>query len=250
MNKKTVLITGGAQGIGRTMAAALFDDGWHVAVMDSDAEALNEFRDGCTDKGRFLFLEGDVSVENEVASSIDEILKSWGRIDGLVNNAAIAVNKPIKEVTYGEWTRVINVNLSSVFLTVKHAEDALKKAKGAVVNICSTRTFMSEPHTEAYSASKGGVFALTHALALSLGPHVRVNAVSPGWIEVGHLKKKSAARKVALSDEDHNQHPAGRVGKPEDIASLVRFLLSGESGFITGANFIVDGGMTRKMIYY
>ncbi|MBS1113574.1 MAG: short-chain dehydrogenase/reductase [Nitrospirae bacterium] len=108
---------------------------------------------------------------------------------------------------------------------------------------------MSEPDTEAYSASKGGIVALTHALSISLGPEIRVNCISPGWIEVRGWRKKSRRDKPDLSETDHSQHPAGRVGKPEDIASLAEFLISDQAGFVTGANFIADGGMTRKMIY-
>ncbi len=108
---------------------------------------------------------------------------------------------------------------------------------------------MSEPNTEAYSVSKGGILALTHALAISLGPDIRVNCISPGWIEVSEWKKQAIRQKPKLSEGDHQQHPVGRVGKPEDIASLVLYLASNEASFITGENFIVDGGMTRKMIY-
>ena len=119
-----------------------------------------------------------------------------------------------------------------------------------MVNIASTRGLMSEPDTEAYSASKGGIIALTHALAISLGPAVRVNCISPGWIEVSEWKKQGQRHAPDLRPEDQAQHPAGRVGRPEDVASLVMYLLSEEAGFITGANFVLDGGMTRKMIYY
>ena len=125
----------------------------------------------------------------------------------------------------------------------------LKNLKGSIINISSTRTFQSEPNTEAYSASKGGILALTHSLAISLGPEIKVNCISPGWIDVSGIKKKSKANQIELSEADHSQHPAGRVGKPEDIANMVLFLLNPENDFITGQNFIIDGGMTRKMIY-
>jgi len=127
-------------------------------------------------------------------------------------------------------------------LLARAAEKALRQARGSIVTIASTRALMSEPDTESYSASKGGIIALTHALAVSLGPDIRVNCVSPGWIET---KKEGALRR-----KDHAQHPAGRVGTPRDIAEIVSWLLDQErSGFVTGANFVVDGGMTRKMIY-
>jgi NAD(P)-dependent dehydrogenase (short-subunit alcohol dehydrogenase family) len=116
----------------------------------------------------------------------------------------------------------------------------LKRAAGSIVNIASTRALMSEPGSPAYAASKGGLIALTHSLAVTLGPGVRVNCVSPGWIDTGT---------APLRAQDHRQHPAGRVGRPEDVASLVFYLSSPEAAFVTGQNFIADGGMTRKMIY-
>ena len=135
---------------------------------------------------------------------------------------------------------MLATNLTSTFLLVRAAEAMLRASRGAVVTIASTRAHMSEPNTEAYAASKGGLVALTHALAISLGPEVRVNCISPGWI---------LTKGPAPSQADHAQHPAGRVGTVEDIAALAVFLLGPESGFITGAEFIADGGMTRKMIY-
>jgi len=122
----------------------------------------------------------------------------------------------------------------------KHSYPLFRGSKGAIVNISSTRFLQSEKNTFAYSASKGGVVSLTHSLAVSLGPLIRVNCISPGWIDT---------KGEPLRPEDHAQHPAGRVGRPQDIASLASYLLSEEAGFITGQNFIVDGGMTRKMIY-
>jgi hypothetical protein len=135
---------------------------------------------------------------------------------------------------------VIGTNLTSTFLLTRAGEAMLRAANGSVVTIASTRAHMSEPHTEAYAASKGGLVALTHALAVSLGPDIRVNCISPGWI----VTKGDPPR-----PEDHAFHPAGRVGTPQDIAALVAFLVGPDSRFITGAEFIVDGGVTRKMIY-
>jgi NAD(P)-dependent dehydrogenase (short-subunit alcohol dehydrogenase family) len=152
------------------------------------------------------------------------------------------IRKPLRRLTLAEWHRVLDTNLTATFLLARAAEKPLRKAHGSIVTIASTRALMSEPDTESYSASKGGIVALTHALAVSLGPDIRVNCVSPGWIET---KDQGALRR-----KDHAQHPAGRVGKPQDIAEIVFWLLDRErSGFVTGANFVVDGGMTRKMIY-
>src|SRR5215471_1551935 len=154
------------------------------------------------------------------------------------------IRKPLRRLTVSERHRVLDTNLTAAFLFARAAEKPLCASRGAIVTIASTRALMSEPNTESYSASKGGLVALTHALAISLGPEVRVNCISPGWILVRHEDEKKLRRK------DHLQHPAGRVGRLDDIAEMAAFLLDRDrSGFITGANFVVDGGMTRKMIY-
>ena len=150
--------------------------------------------------------------------------------------------KPLRTLTLAEWHRVIDTNLTAAFLLARAAEKPLRQARGAIVTIASTRALMSEAETESYSASKGGLLALTHALAISLAPDVRVNCVSPGWIETKDY--------AGLRRKDHAQHPAGRVGRPQDVAEIVAWLLDPKrSGFVTGANFVIDGGMTRKMIY-
>jgi NAD(P)-dependent dehydrogenase (short-subunit alcohol dehydrogenase family) len=165
------------------------------------------------------------------------------RIDGLVNNAGIAnpYAGPLETLDLARWNRVIGTNLTGTILCSKHCTTRLRRQRGAIVNISSTRALQSEPNSEAYAASKGGIVALTHALALSLGPDVRVNCISPGWIHTGD--------EAVLRPIDHRQHPVGRVGRPSDIASLTRFLLSDQAGFVTGQNFAVDGGMSRKMYY-
>jgi NAD(P)-dependent dehydrogenase (short-subunit alcohol dehydrogenase family) len=150
------------------------------------------------------------------------------------------IRKPIAALSLAEWSRVLATNLTSTFLLVRAAEKMLRAGRGAVVTIASTRAHMSEPDTEAYAASKGGLVALTHALAISLGPEVRVNCISPGWV---------LTKGPAPTSEEHAFHPAGRVGKAEDIAALAAFLLGPEAAFITGAEFVADGGVTRKMIY-
>lgn len=131
----------------------------------------------------------------------------------------------------------------------KHALPALRASRGAIVNIASTRAHQSEPGTAPYAAAKGGLIALTHALAIGEGPAVRANAISPGWIATDNWRKPSARRRPKLSRRDHAQHPVGRVGEPPDIAGLAVYLLSAQAGFITGQEFVVDGGMTRKMQY-
>jgi hypothetical protein len=182
----------------------------------------------------------DVSDEHDVAALLADVRAREGRLDALVCNAGIMIRKPIADLAVAEWSRVIATNLTSAFLLVRASEPLLRAAKGAVVTIASTRARMSEPDAEAYAASKGGLVALTHALAISLGTDVRVNCISPGWI---------ATHEPPPRDADHAFHPAGRVGTPEDIAALAAFLVGPESGFITGAEFVVDGGVSRKMIY-
>jgi NAD(P)-dependent dehydrogenase (short-subunit alcohol dehydrogenase family) len=245
---KNIIITGGAQGIGKIVTQQLLEEGFCVSVFEIDSEAIEEFREEEKSE-RLAFFTCDVSDENEVKSVVKNSFATFGRIDGLVNNAAIARNKPVTELTLQEWSRVIEVNLTGPFLCSKHAAPHLKETGGSIINLCSTRAFQSEPNTEAYSASKGGIFALTHALAISLGPEIRVNCISPGWIDVSGIRKKSEARPYQVTEADKKQHPAGRVGNGSDIARMVLFLLNPENSFITGQNYVVDGGMTKKMIY-
>lgn len=225
---KVALVTGGAQGIGQGIAALLTARGWQVAVAD-----LRESPD-------FFFVRCDVAREAAVRGCIAKVLKRFGRLDAVVNNAGIADpdTGPPERLLLKDWNRRIGTNLTAAFLMAKHAARHLRRTRGAIVNIASTRALQSEPDSEAYAAAKGGLVAFSHALAMSLGPAVRVNCISPGWIAHGRVSAK-----------DHAQHPAGRVGRDEDIAALVAYLLSDAAGFITGQNLVVDGGMTKKMIY-
>jgi NAD(P)-dependent dehydrogenase (short-subunit alcohol dehydrogenase family) len=252
--KRTVMVTGGGQGIGRVVVQHLLEAGYKVSVLEVDPEAATELEQAYASKDRhsedtFLITLGDVSREEDVETFLKRTVEKFGNVYGVVNNAGISRNKPLRELTLEEWNKVLGVNLTGPFLVVKHAAPYLEESQGVVVNICSTRALMSEPHTEAYSASKGGVLTLTHALAMSLGPKVRVNAISPGWIEVSAYRKASRRQDPQLSEADHAQHPVGRVGDPSDIARMVLFLLDPANSFITGQNFVIDGGMTKKMIY-
>ncbi|MFV0590148.1 MAG: SDR family oxidoreductase [Draconibacterium sp.] len=246
--KKNVIVTGGTQGIGKTVVLFLLDKGFDVSVFEVDEEAINEFRQDIPDEIIAVY-QVDVSDERAVKKAVAQSAKRFGNISGLVNNAAILNNKPITELSLEEWNKVIGTNLTGTFLCTKHAAPYLKKTRGRIINLASTRAFQSEPDTEAYSASKGGIVALTHALAASLGPEIKVNSISPGWIDVSAVKKKTNAKQYHFRPEDHAQHPAGRVGRAEDIARMVLFLLVDENDFITGQNFVIDGGMTTKMIY-
>jgi NAD(P)-dependent dehydrogenase (short-subunit alcohol dehydrogenase family) len=243
------IVTGGAQGIGRGIARRLLADGMTVVIADCDAAAADEWRTEMGRPERLISVPADVTCEEDVRRLVDTTAQRFGRIDALVNNVGIGISKPVESLTLAEWNRVLAANLTSVFLAVRHAAPHLRRVHGSIVNIASTRALQSEKDTEAYSASKGGVVALTHALAVSLGPEVRVNGIAPGWIEVGDWQQASRRRQPQHSEADRLQHPAGRVGTPEDIAALAAFLLSDEAGFITGHCLPVDGGMTKKMIY-
>ncbi len=244
---RVALVTGGAQGIGKGIALHLATRGYQVVAADSDADAGRELA-----LPDVRFVRCDVAREASVKGCIRAVLRRFGRLDALVNNAGLAspASGPLEKLPLAEWQRRIAVNLTGVFLMTRHAAPHLRAARGAVVNVASTRALQSEPDTEAYAASKGGVVALTHAMAMSLGPEVRVNCVSPGWIDVsGEWQKRSASKPLRLRPADHAQHTVGRVGRPEDVAALVAYLVSDEAGFVTGQNFVIDGGMTRKMIY-
>lgn len=244
--RPVALVTGAARGIGLGIAAWLVVEGWQVVLADVDrrrgvrvAQALGE---------QAWFVQLDVADEQQVALRVAEVVGQFGRLDALVNNAAQAQahNPPLESLRLEVWNRVLAVNLGGAMLLAKHCAPYLRSSGGAIVNIASTRAHQSEPHSEAYAASKGGLLALTHALAVSLAPEVRVNAVSPGWIDA---RDPVAQRAAPLSESDHAQHPAGRVGTVEDVAATVAWLLSEQAGFVTGQEFVVDGGMTRRMVY-
>ncbi len=228
---RIALVTGAARGIGLAVTRRLARDGWRVIAADLDP--------GPPAPG-VRTVAADVSDEAAVAALVEGVRAAEGRLDALVSNAGVMVRAPLARLSLGDWSRVIATNLTACFLLARACEPLLRASRGSIVTIASTRARMSEPATESYAASKGGLVALTHALAVSLGPDVRANCVSPGWIDV---------KGEALSTEDHAQHPAGRVGRPEDVAGLVAYLVGPEAGFITGAEFVLDGGMTRKMIY-
>lgn len=246
---KVAIITGGAQGIGKCLVQGLLTRGAKVVIADSDAVAGAETAGEYAALGELRFVATEVAREAGVAALIAATLGEFGRLDLLVNNAAIGKNAPPAELSLADWDRVLAVNLTGPFLCAKHAAAALRASRGTIINIASTRAFMSEPNTEAYAASKGGVVALTHALAASLGPEVRVNAIAPGWIETRDWQRADRRQPVAHSDADRAQHPVGRVGTPADILAALLWLAGPDAGFVTGTCITVDGGMTHKMIY-
>lgn len=245
-NGRVALVTGAARGIGLGIAAWLIAEGWQVVLADVDPRRGPIVADVLGENASFVVM--DVAREEQVAAGVAHVLGRFGRLDALVCNAAVADphNTVLESLELSHWNRVLAVNLSGPMLLAKHCAPYLRAHCGSIVNIASTRARQSEADTEAYAASKGGVLALTHALAISLGPEVRVNAVSPGWIDA---RDPSVRRADPLSDADHAQHPAGRVGTVEDVASMVAWLLSRHAGFVTGQEFVVDGGMSRKMVY-
>lgn len=249
---KVAAISGGGQGIGRAVALHCKKAGYGVSIADTDREAGQEVACLLRDSGaRALFVPTDVSLAVEVDQWIDATVRELGCPDLLINNAGIGRRTPFLELSAEDFDRVVAVNLRRTFLCSQSVARRMVQLGrgGSIVNIASTRAFMSEPGTEAYTASKGGIVSLTHAMAVSLGPHnIRVNCISPGWIETRDWQYSKRCERPVHSERDRLQHPVGRVGRPEDIAGACLFLAE-SAGFITGQNLIVDGGMTVKMIY-
>ncbi len=221
---RVVVITGGARGIGAAMAKAFEKAGAKVAIID------------ILENDYFV---GDIAKPETLEDFHDKVISDFGHIDFLVNNA-MPLFKGIGACSYEQFNYALQVGVSAPFYLTKLFLDDFSK-DGAIVNISSSREKMSQPQSESYTAAKGAISALTRSLAISLGGKVRVNSVSPGWIDT---------RNQEHHGPDATQHPVKRVGKPEDIVNAVMFLCSKESGFITGENICVDGGMTKLMIYH
>ncbi|MBP1154812.1 MULTISPECIES: glucose 1-dehydrogenase [unclassified Paenibacillus] len=250
--RKVAAVTGGAQGIGKAVALEFVKAGYEVSVADTDQEAGAELVGEIRELGgKAMFLPVNVSKEADIEHWFKLMLEELGRVDVLVNNAGIGIGGSMLDLPLASFDQVIGVNLRGAFSCSQHAARAMKQqGSGVILNMASTRGLMSEADTESYAASKGGLLALTHAMAVSLGPYgIRVNAISPGWIEIGDWQKASKRRTPAHSERDRLQHPVGRVGTPEDIAAACLYLADSRAGFITGQNLVIDGGMTVKMIY-
>lgn len=241
--RRRVFITGGASGIGKAIVKAFCNDDCLVAFCD-----MNEASGRMTaiETGA-LFYQVDVTQPHEIENTMKELFSTWGDIDIIVNNVGVSNFAPITDTSIDDFDKIIHTNLRPVFITARqlalHREEHLSNNKyGRIINISSTRYLMSEEGTEGYAASKGGVYSLTHSLAISLSKyHVTVNCISPGWIENNNYEN--------LRVEDHLQHPSQRVGKPDDIAKACIFLCKQDNDFINGENITIDGGMTKKMMY-
>lgn len=243
--QRAVIVTGAAHGIGKAIAAAYAGQGCAVCLCDMDEAAARTEAEAIEKQGgRALPYALDLRDAEAIPAMFRAAFDAFGRLDVLVNNAGVGCFRPMAELTVAEWDSILNTNLRAAFFCAQ-AFAALPAEPGvsrSIVNIASTRWLQSEPGSEAYAASKGGLVSLTHALSLSLAPqHITVNAISPGWIETRDY--------ASLRPSDHAQHPSGRVGTPDDIAGLCLFLTSPQNNFINGQNFVADGGMTKKMIY-
>ena len=230
-NGKVVVITGASHGIGLGCLKKFWEHGAKTVNIDKDDEIF----------GADLFLKGDIEDENFVKQCVDKIIQEYGKVDFLINNVCDSSKKGILSgCTLEDFMHVQKIGVAIPYYLTTLLKDNFSE-NAAIVNIASTRAFMSQEDTESYSAAKGAITSLTHALAMSLRGKVRVNCVSPGWIDVDNSK---------FSKEDEKQHPVGRVGAPEDIANAVLYLCAEESSFITGQNITIDGGMSKQMIYH
>lgn len=223
-NDKVAVVTGGANGIGKVIAKQFKTLGAHVAIID------------IKDNPYFV---GDLSDKKLLESFASKVINDFGKVDFLINNAPPATHG-INNCTYEQFENALAVGVTAPFYLAKLFNNYFSIG-ASIINISSSRDRQSQPNTESYTAAKGGIHALTHALAISLAGRVRVNSISPGWINTTDLE---------YEEEDATQHPVKRVGKPEDIAEMVMFLCSDKAGFITGENICIDGGMTRLMIYH
>lgn len=241
---KVVIVTGAGSGIGRSIATAYASNGARVIIAEKNDELGKETEKLIlTNKGLSEFIQTDISDPLSIDKLIKKVNNDFGKIDILINNAGISKWISPYELSIEEWDEVINTNLRGTFLCSREAAKIMREhGGGSIINIASTRAIMSEENSEAYAATKGGIVALTHAMAASFSvDHIQVNSISPGWIETGDYNQ--------LREIDHDQHFSKRVGKPEDIARACLYLTNEENNFVNGTNIVIDGGMTRKMIY-
>lgn len=239
MQNKVVVLTGGSNGIGKNIVESFLQEGAKVCFVDMNKdkaeELINKYN---TDD--LLYYHGDIANENTLIEFADVVLAKYDKIDFLINNACISKGGILSDCSYDDFNYVLKIGVTAPYMLSKLFMNSFNEG-GVIINISSTRAYMSQSNTESYTAAKGGISALTHALSVSLAGKVRVNSISPGWIETGENIKHSR--------EDMLQHPVQRVGTVSDISNMVMFLCSDKASFITGQDFSIDGGMTKLMIY-
>jgi len=240
------VVTGGAGGIGRCLAETFAARGCAVAVMDQNRPLGEDLARRLG--GECLFFCGDVGRQEDLEAFAGEVVRRWGAVDFLLNNACLTRRGILSGCSWDDFNYVLRVGASAAYELCRLFRPYFQQG-ASVVNITSTRDRMSQRDTESYTAAKGAISALTRALAVSLGPAVRVNAIAPGWVDTGGWHGDEGYR-PDYADADLQQHPSGRVGRPEDIARAALFLCDGANSFITGQELTVDGGMTARMIYH
>lgn len=237
MMQRGILITGGAHGIGKQICLDFLRQGDKVCFIDINEEASKRFESEYHD---LYYYYGDVANPDTLKNYVDFAKKRLGRIDVLVNNACKGMRGILSDIDYNTFDYVLSIGLKAPYELSRLCKEELIKNKGKIINIASSRAFQSEPDSEAYASAKGGIVALTHALAISLGPDVLVNYIAPGWINVDEIENFGELDKASL--------PAGKVGTPKDISKMVLFLCGQD--FITGETITIDGGMNKRMIYH
>ncbi len=251
LKDRTAIVTGGAKGIGWGIAKIFVEEGAKVVVVDWDDEngekTANEL---CKAGGDAIFVKCDVSNEDQVNAMIQKTLQTYGQIDVLVNNAGVGVYKSFMDATNLDWDRALNVNLKGqIFCSRGVVPHMQAKGKGAIVNISSVHAFQTVNGVAPYATSKGGVYALTHAMAIDLAPIIRVNAIAPGWVYTPLIQSifDSYADPAAQRKEVERRALMKRIGIPEEIGYAAAFLASDEASFITGTQLFVDGGLTAQL---
>lgn len=244
---KVCVVTGGANGIGRCIVEEFLKTGAYVAFNDIDAESAGKLI-SIYGHEKLQFVSGDIAEEENIIHFVEEIKNRFDHVDYLINNACTSNKGILSDVSFDDFNYVLKVKITAPYMLSKLLLDYFSP-NGVIINIASTRAFMSQPDTESYSAANGGICALTHALSASLAGKVRVNAISPGWIDTGAYQKDEHYT-PEYTEGDIMQHPSGRVGEPLDIAKMVQFLCSNEGSFIAGENITIDGGMSKQMIYH
>lgn len=234
---KGVLVTGGAHGIGKQICLDFMEQGAVVCFIDID-----EIEGKKLAKERMFYFKGDVANKEDLQSFVTFAKEKLQRVDIIINNACVGNHGILSDCSYEQFDRTLAIGLKAPYELSRLCKKELIDNKGSIINIASSRAFQSEPDSEAYASAKGGIVALTHALSASLAHHVRVNCIAPGWINVTDLED--------YSEEDTKAIPVGRIGTSKDISNMVLFLCSDKAGFISGETFIVDGGMSKRMIYH